>query len=81
MEGFDPRQSSQDRRLLFEVCKLRLDQDDFRDSSDEDPDSTLIRDFDQLGPRRLSEVSQEPLLMGQPDQEQNASERSPLTIN
>ena len=47
LEGFDPRQSSEDRRLLFEVCNMRMDQDDFRDSSDEDPGSTtLVRNID-----------------------------------
>ena len=35
IDGFDPSSSIQDRRLLYEICKMRLDSDDFRDSSSE----------------------------------------------
>ena len=84
MDGFDPRGCKEDRRLLFEVCKMRIDVDDFRDSSsDEEYDS---RAFAEIGDGAISGVSQ--LLLGEIDntnrrREDDSPKRSDsaLTIN
>ncbi len=84
MDGFDPRGCKEDRRLLFEVCKMRIDVDDFRDSSsDEEFDSKA---FAEIGDGAISGVSQQ-LLLGDNSTNksiQNGSSKrsaSALTIN
>ena len=50
LSGFDPEKDERDRRLLYEVTGLRLDNDDFRDqTSSEEEGAAEVQGYLELG--------------------------------
>ena len=48
MEGFDPKNNAQDRRMLFEVTGMRLFRDEFQQEDSSDSDEEF--NFEELLP-------------------------------
>lgn len=62
LQNFEPETDPLDRRILYEVTKMRLNQDEFKDQSDssdssqEPPDDDENTDIEGLSKPRLSGV-------------------------